>query len=173
MQPQTASGTTEVRYCNAGGDEVTTSLERVEVCAVAAGELVREFSWRPKQGNYPGWWWSATMSAHVGYESLLERDRLMLADFDPGVTAVASQPFGLTGRDGDVVRRHVPDYLLVGPVGAPTVVDVKRAAGGSSGSTASIRFGTKAWAMTVAIITAKRASATEKWAGDRTSPPGA
>ncbi len=64
------------------------------------------------------------MSAHVGYESLLERDRLMLADFDRSVAAVASQPFGLTGRDGNVIRRHVPDYLLVGP-NQVTVVDVK------------------------------------------------
>lgn len=64
---------------------------------------------------------------HVGYESLLERDRLMLADFDPVVVAIASQPFGITGRDEDVLRRHVPDYLLLARDGSVEVVDVKPA----------------------------------------------
>ncbi|MFF1697644.1 hypothetical protein ACFVXC_29190 [Streptomyces sp. NPDC058257] len=35
------------------------------------------------QGNWCGWYWSATCGGHVGYESWLERDRLMLFDFDP------------------------------------------------------------------------------------------
>ncbi|GAB3707332.1 hypothetical protein GCM10028815_20100 [Mariniluteicoccus flavus] len=49
----------------------------------------------------------------VGYESLLERDRLMVADQDPNVCGIASQPFWLQGTldDGTPVR-HVPDYLL-------------------------------------------------------------
>ena len=63
----------------------------------------------------------------VGYESLLERDRLMLADFDRDVVAVASQPFGVSGRDADVLRRHVPDYLLLRRDGSADVVDVKPA----------------------------------------------
>jgi len=36
----------------------------------------------------------------VVYESRLELARIMLADFDPAVTAVAAQPFRLIGRDG-------------------------------------------------------------------------
>lgn len=61
------------------------------------------------------------------HESQMQRDRLMLADFDLGVTAVASQPFGLTGQDANVIRRHVPDYLLAGACGAAAVVEVKPA----------------------------------------------
>jgi hypothetical protein len=34
----------------------------------------------------------------VGYESLLERAHLTLLDFDPGVVAVAAQPFVLALR---------------------------------------------------------------------------
>lgn len=64
------------------------------------------------------------MRGHVGHESLLERDRLMLADFERGVVAVGSQPFGLTGCAGDHIRRHVPDFLLLGRDHV-TVVDVK------------------------------------------------
>ena len=53
--------------------EVDAHLAAVEVSAVAAGSPVREFSWHPRQGNYPGWLWTATTGTLVGYESLLER----------------------------------------------------------------------------------------------------
>ena len=36
----------------------------------------------------------------MGFESWLERDHLMLMDFDPAVRAVSSQPFWLRWRDG-------------------------------------------------------------------------
>ena len=77
------------------------------------------------QRNYPGWLWTATTGSLVGYESLLERDRLWLADFDPSVRWVASQPLWLSGRDGSRIRRHVPDFLLEMSDGSYTVVDVK------------------------------------------------
>jgi hypothetical protein len=49
----------------------------------------------------------------VGYESWLERDRLMLLDFDPLVTGMASQPFRLswTSTKGQRVR-HTPDFFV-------------------------------------------------------------
>ncbi len=68
----------------------------------------------------------STTQSLVGYESLLERDRLWLADFDPAVSWVSSQPFWVSGRDGSVLRRHVPDFLLQ-PTGGFVVVDVKPA----------------------------------------------
>ncbi|WP_406386865.1 hypothetical protein [Streptomyces sp. NBC_00211] len=40
-----------------------------------------------------GWYGAATTGQHVGFESWLERDRLLLMDFDPRVTGIASQPF--------------------------------------------------------------------------------
>ena len=45
------------------------------------------------QAHYPGYYWSATAGGHVIYESRLELARLLLADFDPDVTAIAAQPF--------------------------------------------------------------------------------
>ncbi|MFG2941563.1 hypothetical protein [Streptomyces sp. NPDC048282] len=42
------------------------------------------------QGNWCGWYWSATRGGHVGHESRLERDRLMLLGFDPLVTGMSS-----------------------------------------------------------------------------------
>lgn len=127
MEPRTAPGSTELRYCTASDDEVVTTLDGVDVAAVVEGLPVREFSWRPKQGNYPGWLWTATTGTLVGYESLLERDRVLLADFDPAVAGIASQPFWLSGLDDGVRRRHVPDYLLTGRDGSVVVVDVKPA----------------------------------------------
>ena len=50
-----------------------------------------------------GRWWSATDGRHVGSESWLERD-LMLLDFDPTVIAIGSQPFGCGGVRGPVGR---------------------------------------------------------------------
>jgi hypothetical protein len=47
------------------------------------------------QRHYNGRWWTATTGTLVGYESWLERDRLVLLDFDPDVVGIASQPFWL------------------------------------------------------------------------------
>jgi len=51
---------------------------------------VRRFVSRFRQRHFPGWWWSASMSDHVGFESWLERDHAMLLDFNPDVVAFAS-----------------------------------------------------------------------------------
>lgn len=85
----------------------------------------REFRWSRRQGHFPGWWWLATTGRHVGYESWLERDHLMLLDFDPAVTAVASQPFWLYWHDGRRSRRHVPDFFARLADGTGVVVDVR------------------------------------------------
>ena len=47
------------------------------------------------QRNRVGRWWTATTGSLVGYESWLERDLLMLLDFDPDVVGIAAQPFWL------------------------------------------------------------------------------
>lgn len=63
----------------------------------------------------------------MGYESLLERDRVLLADFDVSVTGIASQPLWLSGHDEGTRRRHAPDYLLTCADTSVVVVDVKPA----------------------------------------------
>jgi hypothetical protein len=86
----------------------------------------REFRFEKGLRNFAGWWYFATTDSHVGFESWLERDHLMLMDFDPEVTAVASQPFWLHWRDGDDKgRRHVPDYFARRRDGSAVVVDVR------------------------------------------------
>jgi hypothetical protein len=60
----------------------------------------------------------------VVYESRLELAVLLLADFDPSVYGIVSQPFLLHAAVDGVPRKHIPDYLLLTGSG-PVVVDVK------------------------------------------------
>lgn len=114
----------EVRYLDERASPVIGRLAEVDPDLIVTGRPVRRFPVYKNQSNYPGWLWSSTMGRLIGYESLLERDRVWLADFDPAVQAIASQPFWMSGRDGTVLRRHVPDFLLKTSTGF-VVVDVK------------------------------------------------
>lgn len=40
--------------------------------------------------------WSATDGGHVAYESWLERDHVILLDFDPTMVGITSQPYKLS-----------------------------------------------------------------------------
>ncbi|WP_442942601.1 TnsA-like heteromeric transposase endonuclease subunit [Nonomuraea sp. LP-02] len=75
--------------------------------------------------EFAGWCYSATNTDHVGYESWLERDRLILLDADPEVTGIASQPFWLHRHDGVRQRRHAPDYFVRLADGRGRVIDVR------------------------------------------------
>lgn len=86
---------------------------------------VRAFPSYKGQRNFPGSWWWATTGTHVGFESWLERDHVMLADFDPDVVGLASQPFWLTLSCGGRTRRHAPDFFARRADGTGVVVDVR------------------------------------------------
>lgn len=114
-----------MRYRSGAGDAADTTLDRVDVAEVMGGAPVREFRWVKGQRHYSGWYWSSTTGGLVVYESRLEMARIMLADFCPDVVGIAAQPMQLVGADGDRVRRHVPDLLLLQADGGVMVVDVK------------------------------------------------
>jgi hypothetical protein len=82
---------------------------------------------RRGQPHLPGCYWAATVAEHVVYESRLELERLLLADFDSAVSWIFAQPCLLTGVVAGAERRHVPDFLLASAEGAVTVVNVKPA----------------------------------------------
>ncbi|MFD7163652.1 TnsA-like heteromeric transposase endonuclease subunit [Streptomyces violascens] len=86
---------------------------------------VRPFRWSRGERHFPGWYWASTTGQHVGFESWLERDRLILLDFDPQVVGIASQPFWLHWHDGERERRHAPDYFVRRADGSAVVVDVR------------------------------------------------
>lgn len=117
----------EVRYVCADGEGVSTSLGELDGDRAVHGRPVRAIRSIAGQRHYPGLFWSSTTGAHVGYESLLELDRLWLADFDREVAWIAAQPLWLSGVDGATRRRHVPDLLLKLRGGGFVVVDVKPA----------------------------------------------
>ncbi|MGQ0841331.1 TnsA-like heteromeric transposase endonuclease subunit [Actinokineospora sp.] len=89
---------------------------------------VRGFpSWKG-QRHHAGSWWTATTGTLVGYESWLERDRLVLLDFDPQVVGIASQPFWLFWSTPEGRRRsHAPDYFARRSDGSALVLDCRPA----------------------------------------------
>lgn len=109
------------------GGETSLPLRQVQARQVIAAVPWRKTRSARGQAHYPGYFWSATMGAHVIYESRLELARLLLADFDRDVVAIAAQPFLLRAQAGGRPRRHVPDFLLVRADESVRVVNVKPA----------------------------------------------
>ena len=111
----------------ADGGEASFPLRQVQARRVIAAVPWRKTRSARGQAPYPGYFWSATMGAHVIYESRLELARLLLADFDRDVVAIAAQPFLLQALVGGRARRHVPDFLLAHADRSVRVVNVKPA----------------------------------------------
>ncbi|MFE9934311.1 TnsA-like heteromeric transposase endonuclease subunit [Streptomyces sp. NPDC005533] len=81
----------------------------------------------PKGGeSFAGWYFCTTTDEHIGYESWLERDRLILLDADPQVAGVASQPFWLHWRRS-TAPSSCPGLLRRLADGRGRVVDVRAA----------------------------------------------
>lgn len=86
---------------------------------------VRRFPSYKGQRNYPGSYFAACMGRHVGFESWLERDQLMMLDFSRQVGSFSAQPFWLLWESGGKVRRHAPDFFVRLADGSGVVVDVR------------------------------------------------
>jgi hypothetical protein len=121
---QSALDAFELRFYE-GGTQVRRSLRVSWNACFERVDPVRSFRWAKGGESYAGWYWSATTGGHVGYESWLERDRLILLDADPDVKGIASQPFWLHWDDGSRKRRHAPDYFVRLADGRCRVVDVR------------------------------------------------
>lgn len=114
-----------IRYCTASGEVVTAPLQTVGAESIVAGLPIRIPPTYRGQRNYPGLFWASTNDRTLVYESLLELDRLWLADFDSTVVGIATQPFQISWRESSAARFHVPDVLLTHSDMRVTVVDVK------------------------------------------------
>jgi hypothetical protein len=86
---------------------------------------VRSFSSYKGMKKFSGLWWFSTTSDHVGYESWLERDRVMDLDFDPDVIGLSSQPFTLSWQRNGEDWSHTPDYFARLRDGTGVVIDVR------------------------------------------------
>lgn len=111
------------------GADGARHLESLTACVTERFESalpVRSFQWAKGALHFPGSWWSSTTGDHVGFESWLERDHIMVMDFDPDITGIASQPFWLRWQDEDGrARRHAPDFFARRADGSGLVVDVR------------------------------------------------
>ncbi|MEQ6334727.1 hypothetical protein [Sphingobium sp. MK2] len=67
---------------------------------------------RPGRRSCTGWYQSIKASDGLPYESLLERDALLLLDFDPHVAHFAVQPETFVWTDAGRRRRYTPDIRL-------------------------------------------------------------
>jgi hypothetical protein len=81
----------DVAYKVEGGGTTLMPWNDVDPHEVAEGLPWRRFAWYLGQRNYSGMYWSATEAKLVGYESLLELSRLLLADFDRSSKRIASR----------------------------------------------------------------------------------
>lgn len=120
--PAVANPTITIR--DVDGAERESSFGNASEHVLRTAQPWRTFRWYYGQRHYSGTYATATMSQSVIYESRLELARLLLADFDPDVTHVVSQPFLMRALVDGKTRRHVPDLLLFGQH-TVTVVDVK------------------------------------------------
>lgn len=114
-----------IEYVGEGGGLVSAPLVECRHRRFEAVLPARTFPVYRSQRSFSGWWWTATTSGHVGYESWLERSALIRLDFDVRVVGIASQPFWLSWFDGWRVRRHAPDYFARMADGTAMVVDVR------------------------------------------------
>lgn len=87
--------------------EVAASVRLEDLPPVSAFPVVPGKRWGP------GWWWSATMGAHVVHGSAAMRLWLMLLDRDPQVVGLAGRPVRLVWRDeaDGRVRSWVPQLF--------------------------------------------------------------
>lgn len=80
---QVAARRYAIGYAGPDGLERTVGLPHALPVAFEAVPPVRSFARYRGQRSNTGLWWSASTGGHVGFESWLERDHLMLFDFDP------------------------------------------------------------------------------------------
>jgi hypothetical protein len=110
-----------------GCDEVRGCLAELPLDVLRRCVPVRSPGVYQRQRHMPGRWFSTTSERFLEYESLLERDWMLLLDFDRAVEWICEQPLRLRYRlDGRPVS-HVPD-LLVWRGGRAEVCDVKSGA---------------------------------------------
>ena len=115
----------QVVFVDEAGAKQSGALEVLWSTGFEHVSPVRSFGSFRGQRCFQGSWWFATTGEHVGFESWVERDAVMLLDFDPDVVAVSSQPFCLRWAGQPGARRHVPDFFARLADGSAVVIDVR------------------------------------------------
>ena len=85
---------------------------------------VRKVVTRSGRG-FRGYFPSKKLNRMVEYESLLERDAILLFEFSSGVVSYQEQPEMIYYNDGDRTRQYFPDFELVLITGEIIHVEIK------------------------------------------------
>jgi hypothetical protein len=109
-----------------GGEEARAGLADLSLGLLRRCEPVRTPGAYQRQRHMPGRWFSTTAGRFLECESLLERDWMLLMDFDREVEWICEQPLRLRYVKDGKPASHVPD-LLVWRQGVPELCDVKSA----------------------------------------------
>jgi hypothetical protein len=114
-----------VEYVDDDGTRIQAPLATCSQVRFESSPPIR--ATRPFRGqrNFAGLWWMATTESHVGFESWLKRDLLIVLDFDPSVASVSAWPFCLSWTTDDGDCRHSPDYFARRVDGTAVVIDVR------------------------------------------------
>ena len=107
-----------------GGEEVRGCLADLPLGLLRGCAPVRRAGVYQRQRHMPGLWSSTTVGRFMEYESLLERDWMLLLDFDREVEWMCEQPLRLRYCKDGRPASHVPD-LLVWRAGTPELCDVE------------------------------------------------
>jgi hypothetical protein len=107
-----------------GGDEIRGCLADLPLDLLRRCEPVRVPGVYRRQRHMPGRWFSTTAGRFLEYESLLERDWMLLMDFDRDVEWMCEQPLRLRYLRDGLPASHVRD-LLVWRQAGPELCDVK------------------------------------------------
>jgi hypothetical protein len=107
-----------------GGEEIRGGLADFSLDVLRRCAPVRSPGAYQRQRHMPGHWFSTTAGRFLEYESLLERDWMLLLDFDREIEWICEQPLRLRYRKDEKAVSHVPD-LMVWRGGTPELCDVK------------------------------------------------
>lgn len=77
--------------------------------------------------RFRGYFPSLKLGRMVAWESLLERDAILLLEFSPGVLSYREQPEEERYSDGAAIRSYYPDFLLELRSGSEARIEVKPA----------------------------------------------
>ncbi|MFF2128391.1 hypothetical protein ACFVW1_23935 [Streptomyces olivochromogenes] len=114
-----------VRYVDSEGFQHLVRLEEAADVPFEDGRMVRAIPSHRDQGHMPGQYWVAKWGDFADYESVLESKWLTLLDFDPQVTAFATQPLEFDAIDACGAWQHTPDVFVRHRDGSVLLLDVK------------------------------------------------
>lgn len=95
------------------GGDVACTVRDLPSVPLAGCEPARRSGWRTRQRHRPGLEFMVSTGRLHGFESLEERNLLLVLDFTGEVAEVPAQPFRLRFRSRSGHGEHVPDFLAV------------------------------------------------------------